>query len=369
MSDAKVNQPSPPRRRAAPLPTRHVFLDTEVYRRFSLNAQHPLLQQLGEAAIKHRVVWHITDITLQELERHILRNTNEHTDTIRSLEKKALRSWRKRIPESLKLLPPPIEIEPEIISKELFRLFNRKITSYGVVEHNALSIPASIIFSRYFSELPPFERGAKEFPDAFVLQALCEWCEQNSEKMIVVTNDKAMSKAASNMHRLIPMSSVDDVLAGAGAEFGGDWENVVDALLHGQNFDGSLVQQLESEVSTAPFVYTGLDLAEGEALEGELNSIHEINGWSLIHGDEGTVVIILYCELDVSVTISYENRTDAIYDREDDIWYGAENSTTEIQSDIGVDILVEINRKKSTVRRARILNREISVDGDENLYD
>ena len=61
------------------------------------------------------------------------------------------------------------------------------------------------IFEKYFNEERPFHEGDKkyEFPDAFVLQSLEEYCRKNGLKIIVLSTDKDMSQYLSDrlVHR------------------------------------------------------------------------------------------------------------------------------------------------------------------------
>ena len=52
------------------LKTRHVFLDTEVYRRYGHNLNNKVLQRLLQLTKDHISTLHITDITLAEIQRH-----------------------------------------------------------------------------------------------------------------------------------------------------------------------------------------------------------------------------------------------------------------------------------------------------------
>jgi hypothetical protein len=55
-------------RPAEPLSTRHVFLDTQVYRELGHDPANPALVTLKEQIKAHRVVLHTTDITLLRAE-------------------------------------------------------------------------------------------------------------------------------------------------------------------------------------------------------------------------------------------------------------------------------------------------------------
>jgi hypothetical protein len=63
---------TPPEKKAdVGLKTRHVFLDTEVYRRYGHNLNDKVLQTLLKQIKDHVCTLHITDITLSEVRRQI----------------------------------------------------------------------------------------------------------------------------------------------------------------------------------------------------------------------------------------------------------------------------------------------------------
>jgi hypothetical protein len=56
---------------SAGLKTRHIFLDTEVYRRYGHNLNDKVLQRLLQLTKDHISTLHITDITLEEIKRQL----------------------------------------------------------------------------------------------------------------------------------------------------------------------------------------------------------------------------------------------------------------------------------------------------------
>lgn len=82
----------------------------------------------------------------------------------------------------------------------------------------ALETPARIVFGRYFESQAPFEqRGRKEFPDAFVVEGLSRYCTSNDISMYVVSGDAALRRAAEGHACLVPLQTLDEVLAAATA--------------------------------------------------------------------------------------------------------------------------------------------------------
>ena len=250
-------------RPAEPLLTRHVFLDTQVYRELGHNPANPALLTLQEQIEAHRVVLHTTDITLLEVKRQIDERVQTRRRELVSIEKD-FRRWRKQAPKSTpKRLP---EFDAEALSTELFERFRMFLVIVCQAEvHRALIAPEAI-FAKYFDRKPPFDgENSKEFPDAFVIEALARWAETQDDRIHVVTADKAMTRAMEANPRLLGLKTIHDVLTRAAADLGAEAQAIAESLLRHPAFETTLQRLLKAQMKEATYVYTG-DLAEGEAM-------------------------------------------------------------------------------------------------------
>ena len=181
-------------RPAEPLLTRHVFLDTQVYRALGHNPASQALVTLKEQIEAHRVVLHTTDITLLEVERQIRELILAHRRELGKIEKDFHR-WRKQAPRSTP--KTPLEFDADALSAELFERFRAFLrVECRANVHPVLQVAPEAIFAKYFARKPPFDgMDSKEFPDAFVIEALTRWAETQGDPVYVVTKDKAMTRA------------------------------------------------------------------------------------------------------------------------------------------------------------------------------
>jgi PIN domain len=219
------------------------------------------------------------------------------------------------------------------------------------------------IFAKYFGRKPPFDgEDSKEFPDAFVIEALARWAETQDDKVHVVTEDKAMTRAVEADPRLLALKTIHDVLTRAAAELGAQAEAIADALLNHPALDTTLERLLKAQMKEASYVYTG-DLAEGEAYEGELLAIEAVGNWSVVSLNADRISLILDVTVKVRVEVQFEDRDSAFYDREDDRWFGVENASTKVEDEVDVEVLVEVSRNSGEVVSAKVLTGEIEVSG------
>jgi hypothetical protein len=344
-----------------PLASRQVFLDTQVYRALGHNPANRAMALLKEHVISHRVVLHTTDITLREVKRQIRERVFARQRELNAMEKDLAR-WRKSAPRAAPTRA--IEFEAETLSTELFQQFEYFLRNECKARvHEAFAVAPAVVFENYFDRKPPFDGDdSKEFPDGFVVEALVQWCREHGDQMHVVTEDKAMTRAVAADERLLALKNIHEVLTRAAADLGANGEAIAEAVLDHPAFDSSLEAALRHQMKEVVYVYVG-DLPDGEAYEGKLLSIEEVSGWSVVGLSDRRVSLILDARLKVRVEVQYEDRDGAIYDGEDDRWFGAETTSTEVDDEIDVEILVEVERETGIVREARVLNQEVSING------
>lgn len=228
-----MNKPARPQ----PLETRHVFLDTQVYRRLHHNIANPALVTLARHVADRAVVLHITDITLLEIRRQIAEDVAAKARDLATIEK-SFRQWRY----TSKDVPKPSLINSAAIASDLFGRFAKTvIEDWAAVVHRAQDMPASAIFADYFARNPPFDQDAsKEFPDAFMLKALEQWCSANGVSLYVVTQDAAMSRAADRSPSLRHIATLEEMLSRASVQPDLDLNALADAVIAAPAFDGAL---------------------------------------------------------------------------------------------------------------------------------
>jgi hypothetical protein len=364
-----MKQPQSPKRRPAePLETRHVFLDTQVYRALGHNPENPALKTLKDHIQAHRLVLHTTDITLLEVKRQLMEAAQTRARELVAIEKD-LRRWRKQAPKATP--KQALEIDAAAIGEELFGRFHSFLTHEcrAKVHHALTTVSAEEIFQSYFARKAPFDREeSKEFPDAFAVAALSKWATGSGDKVHVVTEDGAMGRAANADPNLLPLKTVQEVLTRASAEIGPEAEGIAEALLNAPAFDATFERLLQAGVKDMAFIYAG-DLAEGEAYEGQLTEIEQVGDWSIVGLSDKRISLLLGATIKVSVEVQYEDRDSAVYDREDGVWIGTEDAAMQVEDEAEVEVLVEIDRASGEIVGGEVLTSEISISGPYDDYN
>jgi hypothetical protein len=176
---------------------------------------------------------------------------------------------------------------------------------------NGLDIES--VFADYFARRSPFgaEKKRSEFPDAFIISALEEWCRQNDQLIYVVTHDHGMREAAAASAVLLPLASLDEFLDLVVSE-----EHRAAAAI----LQRWLVNHREAvaEGITAAFENTGFMLEEydGDVDNVKVEMLKAAEPLLVEIGDDEAVAEVP-CEITFSADISYGDPDTAVYDSED----------------------------------------------------
>lgn len=315
LSGESAEMTKPLRNPTEPLRTRHVFLDTEVYRRAGFNISNTPFALLAKQIEDGRVVLHVTDITLAEIQRQL----GESTLVMAAEAKRLLRDFNRIAQLTGEGNVTVRDVDGSTLAEKAWAGFVdvlvKRFRSHSVL---ALKVPARIVFDRYFAGSPPFDhRGSKEFPDAFVVEALARYCNSNEISMYVVSGDAALRRAAGEHDRLLPLETLEDVLAAATAEGGGDFEAIVDKIFAAPGFDEQLIEAIETELDFVDFVYYG-SLSDVSVLGAKLDEIVSVDGYDVAAFDDTKIGLILHANSILVARLRYVDETE-LRDKDDDI--------------------------------------------------
>ena len=354
------------RKPAEPLATREVFLDTEAFQRVECDVAHPTLAALFEHINENRLRLHVTDITLREILRHMLQMADKLVSEV-GIARNRLKTWKVRVPNTLKDQKIRKDsLDAPKLANEYFSRFHATLRSHQTTEHTAAARSAVPIFLAYFERRPPFDgKNYKEFPDAFVIDALEAWSESEDTQMYVVTHDQAMLRAADASSRMLPIENLTDLLESVTTDHAPDVEQAVEAILERPGFVSGLEAEIDEKLGDLGMTYQG-DLSDGEVVGARRNGEPENLDWTVISAGGGRFGIIVSFNIKLTADVEFEDRELAFYDKDDDRYYGAEVASTEVESETDLNMFIEVDAA-GTVIRSEMLTRDIEIiDWAEN---
>jgi hypothetical protein len=91
--------------------------------------------------------------------------------------------------------------------------------------------------------------------------------------------------------------------------------------------------------------------------------IEEVFDWSVVGLSASRISLILGVRVVILVEVQYENRADAMYDREDHVWIGTESAYAEVEDDAEIEVIVDVDRNAGEIRNGKILTPEVRIRG------
>ena len=168
----------------------NVFIDTCVFEK-EWFYRGPRIKTLFSAASKGRIRILLPDLTEFEILKHLERKCEEYDGS--SGLHKLDNSMLKDLPEGKKLINGLRSLQMNL-KESVTKTFLGELEISSV---HRIKIPADLnvlkVIEAYKKQEAPFsEKKNEEFPDAFILETLEVWCEDNDEECFILSKDSDM---------------------------------------------------------------------------------------------------------------------------------------------------------------------------------
>jgi hypothetical protein len=342
----------------AGLETRHIFLDTEVYRRYGHNLSDRVLQRLLQLTKDHISTLHITDITLEEINRQLGDLAAEVAVAVNK-GNRMLRNWHSARSHAWEHPTAPTDVDATDLAQKAVSNFNFNMrVGWHPKSHDALNIPAKVVFDSYFRRAPPFDKAdSKEFPDAFVVAALDSWCQNEHQKMYVVTKDKAMLRAVQQTTTLLPLPTLEDYLA----LFVDDpkvLQDVEDILSSAWD---TVEENVRDQLQHLGTPYTG-DLHDGEVIDHEAgDGPVELITFDIISASNDQIEVVAKVKAPITFDVQYLDTSSAWWDSEVNEYIGGDTEVETLELDMTLSVLINIDPQDKTIAEVDLLTRDVHV--------
>ena len=345
------------------LETRHVFLDTEAFRANYHDLNSDIMRVLGRYVSDGVFVLHTTDVTLREVRRQI----DAMESDLRTKANKVfndLSRWNNRYRSDRHRLPVPDPLSEPAEPSRAYNDFEWILRhEWNAKEHRAAELVIGPVLDRYFDHQPPFDtKASKEFPDAFALLALQNWCTSAEERVYVVSKDKAMRRAADNCDCLIAIDDLECLFALVAAAQDHDFAETISVAFDESPLCDRLQDTLSENIGWLGALYDG-DKYDAEVASMEVVELKEIENVTVLHVDQDQASCLFRVKLLVSAEIDYEDVSEAMWDNEDKRYMFAEAAATNIQDSISTKVFVELERDGESIAlsSAQFIEQDLTV--------
>lgn len=168
------------------IPT-HVFLDTQFFVRNQFDIHNGVFQALRSNVAAGHIRLFSTEVTRLEVEHHLKTRIDAVCEKLDSIRRHPLIRNLSQAPfDTFRERPTKEEIAAAM--QDQFRRWwdDVQITTLPLREGGVQNI-----LEDYFASRPPFGQGKKknEFPDAFAVDSILDWCGRYRKRMCVVSGD------------------------------------------------------------------------------------------------------------------------------------------------------------------------------------
>lgn len=191
--------------------TRNIFLDSSIFIGQNYNYKSTIFDHLRRLTIADKAKVYVTDIVVRELKAHIASEVLASAQAFLKFKKEA------RVLKTIDAAPY-CALFQEFDTEDAIQKLGAQLTSFlAEIDATILStsnVSVDQVFDRYFAKQPPFGESRKksEFPDAFTARALEIWCEENNDKVYIVSTDLDLKNYCDQSEHLISLGKLAEFI-------------------------------------------------------------------------------------------------------------------------------------------------------------
>jgi hypothetical protein len=196
------------------------------------------------------------------------------------------------------------------------------------------------VFDSYFAARPPFGQAKKksEFPDAFAIAAVRDWCSKENEKMYVVSGDGDMRAVCDGgvLYGLEKLAEFLDLVASHNEAL----ITFVKQQIH--RCESQIVQEIKTQFTDRAFILEDHDgeVVDVEALEVALSEME------VLRASENEATLETEAEVTFNADLRYGDEGTASYDSEDRRAFFTDYVRETVQRTEYIPVEIEVSYKK-----------------------
>ena len=313
--------------------TSNIFLDTEVLVEANFNYNSPRLVSLADLASGGRIRVFLTDLTVREIRSNI-KEAVERAVTARP--QAILRN--SSLPQVKALFNA---LDAAEVKKDLFVQLDDFINKAGITILPVKNESVGPVLDNYFNRLPPFGPGKNkaEFPDAFALETLKEWCHAEQCDMAVVTRDEGVKAACLQNGPLYYFEDLPKYLDAVASD-----DKILSAFIRKmvQGYQDEIFDMAKDAFPTLGFY---LNDQEGDVNGAELTDIEYDGKVEIISLAADNAIIEIPATLTFDADISYADPATGFWDKEDKVLLFQETVEAAVTREAHRSVALEITFK------------------------
>lgn len=177
-----------------------------------------------------------------------------------------------------------------------------------------------------------------------------------------------MGRAVAADAKLIPLKTLQELLeivteaeTPDAIERGGN-------ILESQEFLNALKIEIENSIGWIGAIYSGDVYCDGEVISTEVIGMPNVQKFSVISASKEEMGIIISAKLPLAVGVSFQDISNAIYDKEDGVYFGVKTDEAEFQDDPIVRFYISLDLQNDTIADFEIITNDVLVSEPYDEY-
>jgi predicted nucleic acid-binding protein len=191
----------------------HIFIDANVFISQSYKYDSTAFKQIISLVQAKKVFVYLTTVTVSEVVSNIEKDVYKAHEAFEGFREKPQLRILKNVSDS------PLHgvfngFDREQAKEALLKQFSQFIRDTNALILEITDVSVDDVFEKYFSRSAPFGEDKKkhEFPDAFAMAALENWCKKHSIRMYVISEDPDLIIACESSESLTFVQSLSEFL-------------------------------------------------------------------------------------------------------------------------------------------------------------
>lgn len=311
----------------------YISLDTQVFVATSFGFNGKSFEALKKHLANGRLNLVMTDITVHEVKLRIKQSVAEELIHQRTYVNEAGALFNSSLPDVLVGLK---KLDPAVVTKDICDRFDAFLGETNATIIDASNLTAGDVLEKYFAGEPPFGPGEKkkhEFPDAFAIQALAEWAENNDKQMFVVSKDVLFQDSCGECSHLISKQTINEVLDQVASD-----DEQIAAFVRSQTMKrvSEVIAKAKAEFEDR---YYWVEDENGDA-HVEVTSLTPADEPEIIEIDTEDATLQLSVACDYKAYLSYDDSATASYDEGTLVYVEHRDEEVDREAELTVEIEV-----------------------------